>query len=84
MYREQYGEYTIYTQEYTVNLLFIACKQLISISFENFCIPVFKEKHLNLKEKLPAKGFSTVSVSKHQILVTFFLLHLKAQEYFNH
>ena len=28
-----------------VNLLFITCKQLISISFENFCILAFEEKH---------------------------------------
>ena len=42
-----------------VNLLFITCKQLISISFENFCILAFKEKHFpwtfkHYRDKLPA------------------------------
>ena len=49
-----------------VRLLFISCEQLISTSFENFCILALKEKHFprtfkHLRHKLPATGFSTVS-----------------------
>ena len=51
-----------------VNLRFITCKKLISSTFENFCIPAFKEKHFSWKfkherRKLPATDFYIVIVS---------------------
>ena len=53
-----------------VNLSFIICKQLTSISFKNFCTsvsPLSKESisHENLSIK-------DISVSYRQILITFF------------
>ena len=61
-----------------VNLLFITCKQLISIIFENSCISAFKEKHFlwkfkHQRHKLPETGFLNICVSWHHILVTFFV-----------
>ena len=61
-----------------VNLLFITCKQLISIIFENSCISAFKEKHFlwkfkHQRHKLPETGFLNICVSWHHILITFFV-----------
>ena len=66
------------------SLFFITCNQLISISFQNFCILAIKEKQFPwtfMGHNLPATGFSIV----HNIrFSSHFLLHLKAQENFNY
>ena len=41
-----------------VSLLFITCKQLISISFENFCILTLEEKHFSWTLKIKDISFS--------------------------